>query len=116
MPYWVTMFRARAVARWISLAAPGGLDAEHHLLGSTSAHQSTQFRAQFFSSGQILFFLGHLHGIAQRAGGVGNNGDLGHGLGMLFQRRHQCVTHLVIGDQPLFHVCQNGVLLLRTGQ
>ena len=34
---------------------------------------------------------------------------------MLFQRRHQCVTHLVIGDQPLFHVCQNGVLLLRTG-
>ena len=34
---------------------------------------------------------------------------------MLFQRRHQCVTHLVIGHQPLFHVCQNGVLLLRTG-
>ena len=34
---------------------------------------------------------------------------------MLFQRRHQGVTHLVIGHQTLFHVRQDGVLLLRTG-
>ena len=46
---------------------------------------------------------------------MGHNGDLGNGLGMLFQRRNQGVAHLMVGNQPLFHIGKHRVLLLGTG-
>ena len=46
---------------------------------------------------------------------MGHNGDLGNGLGVLFQSGDQGVAHLVVGNQPLFHLGEHGVLLFRTG-
>ena len=45
---------------------------------------------------------------------MGDNGDLGHGLGVLLQGGDQRMTHLVVSDQPLFRIGQDGVFLLRT--
>ena len=50
--------------------------------------------------------------IAERAGRVRNNRNLGHRLRMLLQRRDQRVAYLVVRHDPLFHVGQYGALLL----
>ena len=46
---------------------------------------------------------------------MGDDGDLGDGLGMLFQSGDQGMAHLVVGDQTLLGVGQNSVLLLGAG-
>ena len=97
------------------VGSAGGLHTEHHLLGSSAAYQSPQLCEQFFLGVQVLFLLGHLHGIAQCTGGMGYDGDFGNGLGMLLQRRHQSVTYFVVGNDPLFRVGQHGVFLFRAG-
>ena len=93
----------------------GGLDAEDHGLSGTAANQGPQLGHQLLSGVQELLLLGHLHGVTQSAGGVGNDGNLGNGLGVLLQRRHQSVAHLMVSDQTLFHIGEDGVLLLGTG-
>ena len=57
----------------------------------------------------------HLHGVAQCAGGPGNNGDLLHRGGIGLLRRHQRMADLVISHDALFVVRHNGILLLITG-
>ena len=93
----------------------GGLDAKDQLFGGAAAHQGHQLRHQLFLGVEVLLLLGHLHGVAQRAGGMGHNGDFRHGLGVLLQSRHQGVAHLVIGDNALFRVGEDRTLLFRTG-
>ena len=93
----------------------GGLNTEDQLFGGAAAHQGHQLCHELFLGVQVLLLLGHLHGVAQRAGGVGDNGDLGDGLGVLLQGRHQGVAHLVIGDNALFHIGEDCALLFRTG-
>ena len=94
------------------IGGAGGLDAENHLLGGTAANQGLKLRPQLVGGGEELFLLGHLHGVAQSAGGMGHDGDFGNRLGVLFQGRHQGVAHFVVGNQPLFHVRQHRILLL----
>ena len=53
--------------------------------------------------------------VAQRALGMGDDGDLAHRLGVLLLGRHQRVTHLVVGDDALLLLGDDGALLLRTG-
>ena len=50
------------------------------LLGSAAAQHGLEFDDEFFFAGQELFLLRHLHGVAQCAGGVRDDGDLGDGL------------------------------------
>ena len=54
----------------------------------------------------------HLHGVAQRAGGAGHDGDLLHRRGVGLQGRHQRVADLVVGHDLLLVVGHDGVLLL----
>ncbi len=107
---------ARKLGRTLNvIGGAGGLDAENGLLGGAAAQKRLQLDDQFFLARQELFLLGHLHGVAQRAGGVRDNGDLGNGLRVLLQRRDQCVADLVIGYNAFFHVGQDGALLFCTG-
>ena len=57
----------------------------------------------------------HLHGVAQRAGGAGDDGDLLHRGGIGLLGGHKGVADLVIGYRPFFLVGENGVLLLIAG-
>ena len=59
------------------------------------------------TSGQVLFEV-------ERADN-GVYSDFGDGLGVLLERRHQGVSHLVVGDHALFHVGEHGALFLGTG-
>ena len=56
--------------------------------------------------------LVHLEGVAQRAGGAGDNGDLVHGSGVLLARRDQRVADLVVGDDLLFLLADDRALAL----
>ena len=58
----------------------GRSDAEDDLLGSAAAQHGLKLDDQLFPAGQELFLLRHLHGVAQCAGGVRDDGDLGDGL------------------------------------
>ena len=57
----------------------------------------------------------HLHGIAQRTGGAGHDGDLLHRGGIGLLGRHQRVADLVVGHDMLLVIGHNGVLLLVAG-
>ena len=46
---------------------------------------------------------------------MGDDGDFGNRLGVLFQGGDKGVTHLVVSHQPLFRIGQHGVLLFGTG-
>ena len=97
------------------VGSAGGLGGEHHLLRGAAAQQGLHFYQQLRLGAEEFFLLRHLHGIAQGAGGMGHNRNLGHGLAMLTQGGHQGVTHLVVGDNALFNIRQDGSLLLGTG-
>ena len=92
-----------------------GLDSEYHLLCCPAAQDAPQLRQQLILGGQELFLFRQVHGVAQSAFGVGNDGDLGHGHGPLFQGGDQGMAHLVVGNQTFFRLGQHGVLLLRAG-
>ena len=53
--------------------------------------------------------------IAQRALGMGHDGDLADRLGVLLLGRHQGMAHLVIGDDALFLLGDDGALLFAAG-
>ena len=89
--------------------------AEYDLLRGTAAYQRPQLGDQLVSSLQIFFLFGHLHGVAQRTGGVGDNGDLGDRLGVFFQGSDQRVAHFVICYKTLFGVREHRVLFLCAG-
>ena len=57
----------------------------------------------------------HLHGVAQSAGGAGDNGDLLYRGRVALAGSHQGVANLVVGDDPLFVVGEDGILLLIAG-
>ena len=90
----------------------GCCDAEDDLLGCAAAEERLQLNKQLFAAGKIFFLLRGLHRVAERAGGVRDDGDLGDGLRVLLERRNQRVTDLVVRDDALFHVGQNRALLL----
>ena len=56
----------------------------------------------------ILFLLRQVQGVAQRTLGMGYDGDLADGLGILLLGRHQRVTHLVVSDNALFRLGDDG--------
>ena len=90
----------------------GRCDAEDDLLCCASAEECLQLDKQLFAAGKIFFLLRGLHRIAERAGGVRDDGDLGDGLRVLLERRNQRVTDLVVRDDALFHVGEHGALFL----
>ncbi len=93
----------------------GGDGAEHHLLGGAAAGEGGDLVLQLLLVHQVVVALVHLHGVAQRAGGAGDDGDLLHGGGVGLLGRHQGVADLVVGHDALFVVGQDGVLLLVAG-
>ena len=97
------------------VGSAGGLDTEHHLLRGSTAQQGTKLTQQLLLGGEVLFLLRQVHGIAQSTGGMGHDGDLGNRLRLFIQRSDQRVTHLVIGNQPLFRIGKDGVFLFCAG-
>ena len=57
----------------------------------------------------------HLHGVAQRTRGAGDNGDLLHRGGVVLQGCHQGMADLVVSHDALFVVGEDGILLLIAG-
>ena len=97
------------------VGSAGGLHTEYHGFRRTAAQKAAQLGLQFRVGAEELFFLRGVHGVAQRAGGMRHNGDLGHRLAALLQSGDQSVTHFVIGNQPLFSIGQHGILLFCAG-
>jgi len=87
------------------------LDAEDDLLGGAAAQQRLQLDQELFLGVEEFFFLRHLHGVAQRTGGVRDNGDLGDRLRVFLQGGNQRVADFMVGDNALFGVGQHGALL-----
>ena len=87
MPNMVTIFRARSVARSMSLLAPV---VAVWKTTSSAARPPSRMRMsaeQFFLAVEELLLLRRLHGVAQGALGVGDDGDLAHRLRALLTGR-----------------------------
>ena len=112
MPYRVIMARASLVACSISLEAPVVMESKTSFLGGPAAGEGGDLVLDLLLAHQVVVALLHLHGVAQRAGGTGNDGDLLHRCGIGLLGCHQGVSDLVVGHDPLFVVGENGVLLL----
>ena len=96
----------------MSLDAPVVTVPKHDLLGGAAAGERRDLVLQLLACHQVMVALLHLHGVAQRAGGARDDGDLLHRGGVALQRRDERVADLVVGDDPLFLVGEDGVLLL----
>ena len=57
----------------------------------------------------------HLHGVAQGAGGAGNDCDFLYWSRVGLLGGHQSVADLVIGNRPFLLICQDGIFLLIAG-
>ena len=68
-----------------------------NFLGRATCQQRADLRHNVLPGHEELLLLGEVEGIAQCALGMGHDGDLGHGLGILLLGSHQGMTHLVIG-------------------
>ena len=90
----------------------GGDRPEDQLLRGPSAGVSRDLVLQFFLVHQIVVVLLHLKGISQSAGGAGNNRDFLYGSRVGLFRRNKRMPDLVIGDDFLLVVRENGVFLL----
>ena len=115
MPYRVIMARASLVACSMSLEAP--VETEPNTT-SSAARPPVKVAILFSISSlahQVVVALLHLHGVAQGAGGAGDDGDLLHRGGVGLLGRHQGVADLVVGHDPLLLVGEDGVLLLVAG-
>ena len=97
------------------VGSAGGNRVECHFLGSSAAGEGGDLIFQLFLAHQVVVALVHLHGVAQSAGGAGDNGDLLYRGRVGLLCRHQCVTDLVIRHDALFLVRKDGILLLVTG-
>ena len=97
----------------VGSACGGGT--EYHFLSRAAAGIGGNLIFQLFLGQQIVVALFHLHGVAKGAGGAGNDGDFLHRSGMVLQGRHQSMADFMIGNSPLFPICEDGVLLLIAG-
>ena len=85
------------------------------LLGNAAAGQRCDLVFQLLAAHQVVLLLVDLHGIAQRARGARDDGDLGDRGRVALERRDQGVADLVIGDDELFLVREDLVLFLVAG-
>ena len=90
----------------------GGHGVAHDLLRGAAGKQCADLRQDVLLGHEELLLLRQVQGIAQGALGMGHDGDLADGLGILLLGRHQSVAHLVIGDDALFLLGDDGALLL----
>ena len=90
----------------------GGDGAEHDLLRGAAAGESGNLVLQLLFVHQVVVALLDLHRVAQRTGGAGDDGDLLHGGGVGLLRGDERVADLVVGDDALLGVGEDGVLLL----
>ena len=88
---------------------------EHQLLRRLAAGQGGDLVQQLLPAHQVMLILVHLHGIAQGAGGAGDDRDLGHRGGMRLHRRHQGMADFMVGHDFLFLLGHDGVLALVAG-
>ena len=93
----------------------GGHGVADNLLTGAACQQRADFRQNVLLGHEELLLLRQVQGVAQSPLGVGDDGDFAHGLGIFLLGGHQGVAHLVIGDDALFLVGDNGALLLRAG-
>ena len=93
-----------------------GHGVHHHFLGGTATHGDGDLGHQLVLGAQLrLVLLGHQQGVAQRALGVGDDGDFLHRLGVLLLVGYHGVTHFVVSHQLLLKLGEDAALFLRAG-
>ena len=97
------------------VAGARGDRAEHHFLGGPAPCQGGNFIFQLLLGQQVFLPGVHLHGVTQSSAGAGDDGNFLHGGGMGLLCRHQGVADLVVRDNELLPVREDGVLLLVPG-
>ena len=93
----------------------GGHGIAHDLLAGAACQQRADLRQNVLLGHEELLLLRQMQRVAQRALRMGYDGDLAHRLGVLLLGRHQRMTHLVVGDNALFLLGDDGTLLFGAG-
>ena len=97
------------------VAGAGGGGMEDHFFRRTATQQDADAAEKFFLAVEELLLLRRLHGVAQGALGVGDDGDLAHRLRALLTGGDEGVAYLVVGDELLLLFGEHGALLFGTG-
>ena len=79
------------------VGSAGGSGFKDQFLRGTSAGQGGNLVFQFLLAHQVMVSFIHLHGIAQGAGGAGNDGDFLHRGGVGLKGGYQGMTDFVVG-------------------
>ena len=93
----------------------GGHGVADDLLAGAACQQRADLREDVLAGHEEFLLLRQMQRIAQRTLGMGDDGDFADGLGVLLLGSHQRVTHLVIGDDALFLLGDDGALFLAAG-
>ena len=89
---------------------------EYHFFCSTTTKETYQHRFQLRFGIQIFFFFRYLHDISECSHGPRYNRNLLHRLRILLQCTYQCMTHLMVRNDPTFFLTENTILLFFTDQ
>ena len=93
----------------------GGNLSEDHLLGPAPAEQHVDPPKDVALGEQEAVLGGGLHGVAERSQPARHDGDLAHRIGVRRVVGDQCVSRLVVGDDPLFLGIEHPAALLQPG-
>ena len=85
---------------------------EDDLLRGAAAGERGDAAFDLLAGHEIFVRLLDLHGVSQRAGGAGDDGDLLHGCGVRLFCSDERVADLVVGHGALFLVGEDGIFLL----
>ena len=107
---------ARELGRLLDIVrGTGGHLAEDELLSSTAAAIDGELVQNLLLGGEEALIFLHLHGIAEGARRAGHDGDLGDRSRALLSSRYDGVADLVVRDDLLLVIGQNGGLALLAG-
>ena len=94
------------------IGCTGGNATKCNFFGSSAACVGCDLILNFFLGHQVVIVLLHLHGIAQSAGGSGNNSDLLNGSAVGLQGCHQRMANFMVCNSHFLLVGENGIFLL----
>ena len=88
--------------------------AKDQFLSSTSTKQADKSVMKLCLCLQIFLFFRHMHDIAKSSHGSGNDRDFLHRLGIFLQSTDQCMTNLMVRNDPSFLLAHDPIFLFLT--